>query len=341
MDEDTVSESAKPDENALAYTGVSLLGNEAKGEPPEWHELQAWRAGTVGAERAAQILSYVANHPDYFQQWLDLVEAEQWAADEAIATDEAQHTAHAPPSNPTSNDEPAKPGYPDRQGSPLDRALETLTQWARTLYQQPVYGGALTALLLAVLVVPVMLQTEQASLQQQMDRSLDTYIENTALLPGTVPPARNSRNLGGLFDELSITDVERQSFQFGLYTAANAFTSPATASWQAWLAELPDGPVDCNSALDSAHCQMAISDHALLGQWAFLTYAVCQNANLQTNNSTDAELNLAQMANLYKQLIASDAMQSSRLFAEQRPSPENVSPEALCDVANQLLLRGQ
>ena len=70
-------------DNAIAYAGVSLFGNKAEGPPPQWHELSAWRSGTLPKERATQILSHVANDPEHFQHLLDLVEAEQWSAEEA------------------------------------------------------------------------------------------------------------------------------------------------------------------------------------------------------------------------------------------------------------------
>ena len=239
------------DDNALAYAGVSLFANESRGEVPQWHELSAWRNGLLPEDRSAEVLSHVANDPDYFQQWLDIVEAEHWIEEQSSVDTVSQAPELSVQSQAASSSKQS-----DTTTS-LGNTLNSAVRWFRSLFDQPltVYGGALAAIMLAVLIVPLMRESEVLTLQQQVDRSLDTYIDTQAGLPTSTPAGRSTRNLGGLVDDLSPADVARQHFQYGLHLAAQTIGTDDSALWQAWSEDLQTTPLDCDAASDTGDCE--------------------------------------------------------------------------------------
>jgi len=78
----------RTEENVLAYTALTLCGNPIQGSSPQWHELAAWREGTLSEQHALEVLSHVAYDPGCFQQWLDIVDAESWVAEKVYLSRE-------------------------------------------------------------------------------------------------------------------------------------------------------------------------------------------------------------------------------------------------------------
>lgn len=307
-------------DNATAYAGVSLFGNHPAGPPPQWHELTAWRSGKLPEERATQILSHVANDPEFFQQWLDLVEAENWAAEEAASTqsDKAVHAAPAKASRSFSADK--------------------LRQWLGSLFDQPlpVYGGAFAAVLLAVLIVPMMQQSGNP-LQQQLDSSLDLYRSTDAGLPAQPPASRQTRRLSGLFDKLSAPEVEQAHFQRGLRLSAEALGSDLAAPWQTWTTELPGSPLDCENAVEPGDCEGSRDDLTALGQWSLLAYAACE-ANPQA--IADTKVFWQAQLSLYEELSQRPQLAHSQAFGNVLSIQASSQPDSLCERAAALLTLG-
>ncbi len=318
-----MSDSTDHNDNALAYAAISLLGNEPMGAQPQWHEISAWRDGTLSAERSAQVLSYIANHPDVFQQWLDMVEAEQWIAEEQSTASADYDLSHT--------DATAK-----QANSGL---LQSIKDWLAPVFNQPmqVYGGALAAIFMAVLIVPL-LQKDQLDLQQQLNAGLDSYLLMDAELPA--PPVRRStRSLGNLFDDLSTADVERQQFQFGLRRSALALGSETTDRWSSWVNELPSELVDCTRAIENELCVAGASDISAMGQWTLLNYAACE-AGVASSTSSGKQYFQQQTA-LFDLLRKQPGLTQSTLFSPMLGKLETSTPQALCQRVLLMMTAGE
>ena len=319
------------DDHALAYAAVSLFANESRGQAPQWHELSAWRNGTLPEDRSAEILSHVANDPDCFQQWLDIVEAEQWIEQQAII----DTVTRAPDASaPTST---ASSGTQSDSATSLSTPLNSTMRWLRSLFDQPlaVYGGALAAITLAVLIVPLMRESEVLTLQQQMDRSLDTYIDSQAGLPTATPAGRSTRNLGGLFDDLSPADVARQHFQYGMFLAAQKIGTGDSAQWQTWREQLQSTPPNCDAASDKGDCELIASDVSALGQWTLLNFAACRHGSEITQEDY-----WATQLDLYEQFITTGTLSSNPVFGPYLSALNEQTSEVLCAVVEPLLTAG-
>ena len=318
-----MSESKDNNDNAYAYAAVSLFGNEPMGEQPQWYELTAWREGTLSAERSAQVLSYIANNPDIFQQWLDMIEAEQWVEDEQTLTASEQTLDYS--SNTAK-----------QSGTSL---LNNVRDWLAPIFNQPirVYGGAMAAIVMAVLIVPLIKKGE-IDLQQQLNASVDSYLLMDAELPA--PPVRRvTRSLGGLFDELSISDVERQQFQFGLRRSAQALGSETTAQWSAWMEELPSERVDCGRAIDNELCSTSAGDIYAMGQWTLLNYAACEAGVANTDDSGDQYVQ--KQTELFDLLRKQPGLTQSTLFSPLLDKLEANTSAALCQRVLQIMTAGE
>ena len=353
------------DDNRLAFAAVSLCGNTPKGNAPQWHELAAWREGNLPDARAREVLSYVANDPACFQQWLDIAEAETWSQEEALTgidmpedvpgdvpegvqedmqgdVAEIESTIASNVSDKEAMSSPA--ANRNRTITDTPSLTSRLMGSLRSVFQQPlpVYGGAFAAVMLAVLLVPMLQTGDGLSLQQQLDRSMDTYIESSQGYLGNPPPARNTRALSGLFDDLSISEVERLQFKFGMYQfnqqlqqlpAAQASTSD---SWRAWLAALPEEPVDCNTATDAEHCNTVAMDFQLLGQWSLMNAAACQTSSVQGQTASEEDYWSAQYA-LYDQMRALPSVNRSQIFSPLLPELQQPDAGSLCAIVTSIV----
>ncbi|MDB3935261.1 hypothetical protein N9383_00900 [Granulosicoccus sp.] len=337
------------DDNRLAFAAVSLCGNTPKGNAPQWHELAAWREGNLPDARAREVLSHIANDPTCFQQWLDIAEAETWSQEEALTDidvpEDVPEIESTIASNVSDKDAMSSPAA-DRNRTITDTPSLTskVIDSLRSVFQQPlpVYGGAFAAVMLAVLLVPMLQTGDGLSLQQQLDRSMDTYIESSQGYLGNPPPARNTRALSGLFDDLSTSDVERLQFKFGMHQfnqqlqqlpAAQVSTSD---SWRAWLAALPEEPVDCDTATDAEHCSTVAMDFQQLGQWSLMNAAACQTSSVQGQAASDEDYWSAQYA-LYDQMRALPSVNRSQIFSSLLPELQQTDAGSLCAIVTSIV----
>ena len=336
-------------DNGLAFAAVSLCANTPQGQAPQWHELAAWRAGNLPEPRATEVLSHVANDPACFQQWLDIAEAESWAEEEAL-TDVNQSLTESVGVNQVSDAGTMTSPSTDRTRSITDtpslmsKALDSL----RSLFQQPlpVYGGAFAAVMLAVLLAPLLNTGNGLSLQEQLDRSMDTYIESGQGYLGTPPPPRSTRTLGGLFDDLSTSDVERLKFQFGMrqfdqqLQQSSAVQISANTEWQSWLTALPEDSIDCSTTADAAHCSSVAVDLQQLGQWSLMNVAACRTLTAHGQAAPSEDYWSAQYA-LYEQMSNLPSVTRSQVFGPLLPELSQPTPDALCNIVTSLVAAGQ
>lgn len=337
------------DDNRLAYAAVSLCANAPQGDSPEWHELAAWRAGTLPEPRAGEVLSHVANDPACFQQWLDIAEAEAWAAEEAltVANQSSSESAAASQTIDTGNTAfaPTDAARPSKNTlSLMNKVRDSL----RSLFQQPlpVYGGAFAAVMLAVLLAPLLQTGNGLSLQQQLDRSMDTYIESGQGYIGTPPPSRNTRTLGGLFDDLSTRDIEQLHFQFGMHQFNEHLQQSASAQlsmsteWQSLLANLPTESIDCSAAEDTEHCTSVAPEFQQLGQWSLMNAAACQTHSAQ-NQAKQVEDYWPAQYTVYEQIRVLPSLTRSQVFGPLLPELPQSTPESLCPIVTSIVAAGR
>ncbi|MFK7996273.1 MAG: hypothetical protein AB8B87_19195 [Granulosicoccus sp.] len=337
------------EENMLAYAAIALFGNSAKGAVPQWQELAAWRQGTLDSKRSDEVLSHVANDPAYFQQWLDIAEAESWIEEEARIANESPSTVTDPLTNTSpesSNKSEAKKVA--NNAAATKSLVSRFTQAIHALFQQPlpVYGGAFAAVLLAVLIAPLLQTGDGLSLQSQLDRSTDTYISTGNGLTGAPPVGSITRQLSGLFDELSKNEVEQYHVQKGIQTFyeklqdTQNIQTPLNDAWQDWLARLPAESLDCNIAVDPSHCRTAAEDLQLLGQWSLMNVAACNLRAEQAATVLQTEF-LTEQYSVYAQIQSLPVTSQSLVFARVLPVLKSQSPEALCAIANAVLAASQ
>ena len=341
------------DDNRLAFAAVGLLGNMPKGKAPQWHELAAWRAGNLPDARAIEVLSHVANDPTCFQQWLDIAEAEAWTQEEAQADSDLPKGFSKSGStfgDNVSNSDAKGSRFADRNRTITDTTSITgkVIDSLRSIFQQPlpVYGGAFATVVMVVLLVPLLQTGDGQSLQQQLNRSLDTYIESSQGYLGNPPLPRNTRSLRGLFDDISTSDVERLQFQFGMHKfnqqlmQSSAAQGSMSDDWQAWLAVLPEKSVDCDTATDTAHCDAAATDFQQLGQWSLMNAAACRTSSSQGHAALDEDYWSAQYA-LYDRIRDLPSVARSQLFSPLLPVLQKRDPESLCEIVASIAAAGQ
>lgn len=332
------------DENVLAYAAITLCGNPSQGPTPQLQEIAAWRQGTLSSHRSTEILSHVANDPACFQHWLDIVEAQRWVDEETGSASDTQNAAHSAATHTNS----VPPNTPSSDNEATSTVISQGIQAIRGLFQQPlpIYGGAFSALILAVLIAPMLRTGDSFTLQQQLDRNTDAYIARGSGLIGTPPLRRNTRSLGTLFDKLSVSDVERQHFQNGLQTfyqklqASDDTQNTANTAWERWLTELPVDNVDCTIAQDPTHCSAVADEFVWLGQWAFTTTATCELVAEQGIASLKSTAWKEQYST-YERLRTLPNVAQSAFFAPWLPALETKTPDALCAIAGSVMAVGQ
>ncbi len=334
-----------PEDNALAYAAISLCGNQTRGSAPQWHELAAWHKGTLEPARTAEVLSHVANDPDCFQQWLDLVEAESWIDEESLSESTLSNTAIDAASQTTEHSSTSSRRLGAASATSVFSKVRTLLAG---IFQQPlpVYGGAFAAVMLAVLVAPLLNTGQALTLQQQMDRSLDTYIDSGIALGGSPPVERSTRNLGGLFDELSVNDVERRYIQSGMLQFSQRLNNestngqPTSDQWTNLLDEIPGDSVDCNQAIDATHCINVADEFTLLGQWALMNAAACHTLLSEDSQVVSAGF-WSEQYKLYQSLIEQPGIAQSQVLSQQLTKLPVQSPQALCTMATAVISASQ
>jgi len=163
-----------------------------------------------------------------------------------------------------------------------------LQKGAKALLGQPLpaIGGAVAATVLAVVIVPKLLNAPTANPGDLINSSLAQYSALGAPLPQTALSARTTRSLAGVLGNLSDEDVEKHQLNFGFKQAFDAINTDNRAlenndellQWMPWLESLPDAAVDCTLASDQQHCENIDADIQILGQWALVNQLACTTA---------------------------------------------------------------
>lgn len=326
------------DENELVFSALFLLGNPVVGEAPSWQEIADWKRRLLSAERSAEVLSYIANDPVYFQQWLDVNTAEHWIEEEAADSEQAAIILQ--PSR--AGDESAQlESRTSLTGSQHDktpgRLLSSARQWWNTLIDKPLlaYGGAFAAVVLAVLLAPLLRETGSGGMSGRIDRSLDSYIASNPGGSVAAPVRRSTRSLGGLLGDVTAQEVERHHFADGLRQSLGILLTEPDKSWSLWSAGLPEKNMDCDDAADAATCRAVEADFRAIGQWTLLGFFACQ----QLASHGDEVFWTTQYA-LYEELALSPAMVNSVVLKPAMSNHQLRTPETLCTAIQEMIATG-
>ena len=313
-------------DNELVFSALNLFANKAVGEPPQWHEIADCHTGALSNQRSAEVLSHIANNPIYFQQQLDMFAAEEWLVEEDLPLSASKPVDVAA----SAEERESKSGF--------SSVLTTAGTWLQSLFQLPlpVYGGAFVAILLAILIAPLMQKPTIFTMQQRIDRSLDSYIAaRPDALVGT-PVPRVTRSLGGLLDEITPADIERHYFQEGLRESLQNLGNKPTNAWAQWADSQQTNPIECNKESIAAQCQRVADNFRTIGAWTMVAYSACQQTSSFKNDTfwnTQYEL--------YDDLVRLPAMKESTLLKPAMTTDQVKSAEALCVTIDKLMVIGQ
>ncbi|MBX2825069.1 MAG: hypothetical protein KTR33_10095 [Gammaproteobacteria bacterium] len=323
-----MNESESSGDREAVYSALQLFGNETRGEPPAWHELDDFQHHRLPVERSAEILSHIANSPVYFQQWLDLCEAEEYAASEAPAVAQEQHAAAATDAQGASTRQPQQTSL-----------VENIRQWLAPLFSQPlpVYGGAFAAIMLAVLVVPLLRDTTTVDVHGKLERNMALYMAGAPGNALSAPVKPTTRSLGGLFGPPIQTDIEHFYFGKGLLESEAAVAQTSSDDWTAWRETLETASLDCSKSDNPEQCLSDGADYAQVGQWAMVAHLACQTPDSFATEGGYWSLQYE----LYVELQQLPAMTRSELLNPAMAAHQPDTPDAMCIAVTDLIKQAQ
>lgn len=314
------------DDSELVYSALTLFANSTRGEKPDWQDLEEFRARSLPPERSAEVLSHVANDPDCFQQWLDLSEASLWldAEEQGVDADSV-----AEPAVETKSDVlPARtrPSEPTVTGA--------VTRWLQSLLTlpAPVYAGAMAAVLVAVLVVPLLQSPDVQNLSAGVDRTLDSYRALSGTAAVDAPIRRSTRRMDGLVETLPLATVERMYFEQGLQTSLGRLLDSPTSAWRDWSGSLHTDTPDCAASADVRACQDIAEDARTLGEWTLITWFACRQPVMVDSGSFWDE-----QIELYQAFRARDSLRESASFADAFSVSRPDDAVSLCKAVESLM----
>lgn len=302
-------------DNEVAFAAINLFANKPVGPEPDWQDIQDWHMDLLDDDRADQVLSHVANNPDIFQMWRDICEADEFLAENPMTEETVNTTA----TTARSSENPA----------PWD-LVGWLSKGTKAIFGQPLpaIGGAVAATVLAVIIVPKLMNDPTANPGDLVNSTLSQYAALGAPLPATALPARTTRSLAGVLGNLSTDEIEKyqinNGFRQAFDTIRNEKSTPETdtnlALWMPWRESLPEATVDCTLAADQAHCKNVSADMTMLGQWALVTHLACLNGvhttDSRTTSTSDnayaalANLNSIKDSSLLTPFVSQDIVES-------------------------------
>ena len=292
-----------------ALAASKLSKGETRGERPSLVEIEQWRLGGLLQERADEVLSYVAHDEQCFGQWQDLCAEQRW-----LDQEERQEPLQ---------DQPAAASEPVvTQEHWLSGAVARISRGIK-----PVWGGAIAAGLLALLLVPAMFRPADDNVAQAYLQQLSSAEK---LMGAEFPPvlARQTKSVQPL-DDLANNPEQRQ-FRQGLAAAASRVSDITDERWQAWRTSLP-APVSCDGQRDGDCSAQAVQNQAL-GSWSLVTALACQN------NATSADFWPSQ-ANSLTELLSVELPQG-HFLARRLQQPLPTAKPSLCQLATGLLGQG-
>ncbi len=294
----------------FAQAASKLMQGSVRGERPDLHEIDQWRLGTLGEQRADEVLSYVANDELCYGQWRDLCAEQRWLND---------FDATGP-----REDQP-------KPGSSAD-VTETSTWAGKLISRIPLnissgWGAAVAAGLFAVVMVPMIFSPSSDIASRAFQQQLGSAEQ---LLGAEFPPvlARMTKSIQSL--NASATNHDKRQFQLGLSAAAAKVTDISDPRWNDWQKALPK-IISCEESTDGDCSEQAIRNQAL-GSWSLVTALACQV------NASDKDF-WQQQAETLKDLMEDDFSKQHFLTLRlKKPLPN--SRVALCEMANGLLGQG-
>ncbi len=250
-------------EHRQALAALYAFKNKPSGEKPSLQEVDAWRLGKLPEKRAAEVLSYIANDPDYYEQWRDLQEAEQWLVDDALADDAL---------SVDSLDQPA----------PL---IKRFSDWLASLIVMPVTRVSLAFALVAIVVTPLLLPTG-ATTGVLLETAYGLYGDASPNF--AAPNVFKTKGLDNLLgDAVARDDREQYHLKIGFRRFIEKMRWSNDKSWDAWLDTLPKKTLKCDKAPSVEKCENSTLYYVNLGQWSLLTFNACQAGQQGDGGSSD------------------------------------------------------
>lgn len=248
------------EEHKRVIAGLQLLRNEPKGLAPHKRDITLWVQGSLVIERAEEVASWVANHPGYNQIWL-----------EVIAEVHGAKSAQPEP----------REGEPVITSVPGKALARTWMQCLHDLSRSQMLGGALAAGLLAVFVVPVMLQ--QTSTQVLMDESYSLYGSTwSEVTPPEIEP-KQSKGLREFLQSAVVQDYTAYHIRYGFGRFVERSSAIQKTNWSGFRNGLPAEFLSCRASSvgkdNIEKCDYAANFFADLGEWSLMTYSVCRDHN--------------------------------------------------------------
>ncbi|CAK0772304.1 conserved hypothetical protein [Gammaproteobacteria bacterium] len=273
-------------ERVEAHIALALPAPPPIGEPPTLEEIEAWRLHRLTEPRAAEVMSYVARDPMYYQQWFELRQA---AAELAAEASQSKVAA-----------------WKSRLSSLTRRFSEPLTT--------PVLlrGGLATAFVLVVAVTLLLPRQETPEWARLLDED-QTRWGSLAGLPTTAWPWRGIVTKGEIGPGPT---PEQQSFQVGAREALASLYG-TTAEGPAILQGLAREPGRCAATDDG--CPQRQQAIQALGHWAALAHLAC------TQGRTDSA-QLGQRLAQWSELKMIRQAEPWRTVLGDRPYPEAAAP---------------
>lgn len=316
-----------PSDSAMAIAGLTLCKNATRGRAPEFHEIEDWQEGRLSETRSAEVMSYIANDPEYFQMWSDICEAHSYAIEEQ---NEAIWQSNAEASSATLADTPGT----RVDGSRVDGNTGWLAK-LRDSFTMPQLAGAMAAVLGALIIIPLFTPDSGLSVDGYYEHSLERYLESGAAMQLQAPSAKATKGLAEVLGDAAVQQPDRYNARFGLKRVASemlAKQSPQDEdAWQAWLETLPSELLDCSSQPDSEACVQNADTFQAAGSWTLLTHAQCQQDGLSRKHFHDEDLVL------FNTLKDNEAIQSSDILSSTFTSGASESLESLCASAATLI----
>ncbi len=264
-----------PKKDQMAALGLLLGRTEPFGEPPDLIEIDQWSADQIDTARGAEIASYLANDSRYFQQWLELQEAEQWleknTEDESIEQPEPLQPGALPAA--ASHDEVEAVVPKVRSVGLVRRVVGKLSTAANVPYI-----GAAVAALLVFFVLPFQFFSG-GSTRYDLNDQFASYSAIGA--PAPVMPWQP-----GATKSLQVPPVELSAFRAGASDAIARLKSVnPDFDWSQWVDVLPTDEQDPCADSDDSRCGPSLADMKVLGEWSVLTHAACAASESDSRSS--------------------------------------------------------
>lgn len=237
-----------------ALVALELSRKQPHGERPDLMEIDAWRLGNLEGQRAAEVLSYIANDPDCYAQWLELIEIQE-------ELDDAQFV-----------EEPLSKREKSSQEAWWSRLLGLLS-----FQPSPVFSGMALATI-AVLILGPLMFFRSTSYTQMMDESYQLYggFDSAQTIALEVKPAI-TKGLDDLLAGTVIPDFDRHHIRLGFSQFINRVNWSQYSVWRDLSKKLPNQAMSCQEVSGIEDCDQSATKLTALGEWSLMNYVACKN----------------------------------------------------------------